>query len=570
MPESIIAFFAGNQVGKTASIVHQYVLRLFCWHPIPKKNVFYFECPRRTLDNPAPHGYLKIRYDDVVLPYYEAGTYNIKNVPKDGKCPYCGEKLKIHYRTSRVIRMCSENLPGDRAEVSKDGTQTAETKNTIYPALKMWLPKFLIKRDIRFRSFALIARDPWDGNEFFGEIYRGDDIVFDFVSYSQQVQSSAGVQRMSIYFDEEPPKDFYDEQIPRLFKEDGDIIIGLTPAEHLTWTYDEIYERARVYYRTQRVCDFMNKQDKLLDIKPIMTTENDTSIGVVQAASDDNETLSKDVLERMFENISDPDEIAIRRYGIHKQISGRIFKSFDYRVHYINFNEYFPDGMFHDWYHYRMIDYHTHNRWAVVWMSLSPQNEAFVWREYAPDPEKMTTWLIANEIAHMSEDYRFRFNIVDPLAKTTQSNTTTTVVDDLNEYFMMLRKEGIGTGGFWEAWDTKGTRGREVIKERLSNSLRARKPFNNKIDGTYKPTLWICNTCPETARSLKMWRYEEWANRKDRISREKKEKPMQKFSHFCMCLEGAFKDNRCRPPLMKIPTRHEAPRYFQGARRATL
>ncbi|NIP54706.1 MAG: hypothetical protein GWO26_22520, partial [Phycisphaerae bacterium] len=166
-------------------------------------------------------------------------------------------------------------MPGDKESSDKAGTQSIETKNTVYPELKYWMPPYLIKRDITFRNPAMIIRDPLAGFELNGMVNRGDDIIIDFMGYSQSVQAGAGVQRMSVYVDEEPPKDFWDEQLVRLLAEDGDIILGLTPAEQMTWTYDELFERASLYYRTPTICDFLNKTDKTREFKTTETTDSE-------------------------------------------------------------------------------------------------------------------------------------------------------------------------------------------------------------------------------------------------------------------------------------------------------
>jgi hypothetical protein len=489
MPFKIIGLFCGNQSFKTSGSMYQYVLRVIGEHPIPKKNVVYFECAERNSDNIAPHGYHKVRTGGHIIPYYEVGTYNWSMITDDEgnllpelKCEVCGAPIVIHQRRSKKIRLCAETLPGDKESASSDGTQSVETKNTVYPELKYWMPPYLIKRDITFRNPAMIVYDKFRGLEINGTVNKGEDIIFDFMGYSQTVQAGAGVQRMSIYVDEEPPKDFWDEQLVRLLREDGDIIIGLTPAQSMTWTYDEIFERARVYYRTQTVCDFLNRNERDREYKQVEVTDSDQPIGVIQSATDDNPTLSPEVIEDLFSSVDDPDVMATRRYGIHRQISGRIFKSFDFRTHYVDFDEYFPDGIFESYNHYRMVDYHPHNRWACVWLSMSPYNEAFVWREFSPDPERMITRSIANEIALLSGGLKYKLNLIDALASQNNPKTNTTTVDDLNSYFLTLKREGICTGGYWETWDTKGIRGREVIRERLNNALECKRPFNNRQD----------------------------------------------------------------------------------------
>ena len=569
-----IALFCGNQSMKTSSVCFQYVMRILGWHPVPKKNVVYAECSTRNKDNTAPHGHRVLKQGGEIIPSYENGTWVINKIPADGKCTFCGAPIIIHQRQGKKIRLASETLPGDKESISEDGTETAETKNTIYPELKKWLPPYLIKRDITFRNPAMVITDPYAGFELNGTKNKVSDIVLDFVSYAQTIQSGAGVQRMSIYCDEEPPKDFWDEQIPRLVKEDGDIILGLTPAQQITWTFDELYERARVYYRTEAVCDYLNETEKNKEYKQVELTESSKPIAVMLAATDDNPTLGNDAIEELFSGVDDPDVLATRRYGIHKQVSGRIFKAFDYRTHVINFEEYFPDGVFKSWNHYRMIDYHPHNKWACSWMSVSPQNEAFVWQEWSPDPEKIITRMIVNELALLSADYRFVFNIIDPEAEINQPNTGTSTTQDINEYFMQLKGEGICTGGYWQPWFTKGARGREIIRTRLKNSMDCKRPFNNKVQeqgiSRYVPTLWISNRCMETARSLKQWSLEGALRSRRNTEKDRSEKPQQKWSHYCTALECAFKDKRLKPPLRVIPTRRNEPRYFQGRKRAFI
>ena len=47
LPHQTIGLFTGNQSMKTSSTAYQYVLRILSFHPVPKKNVLYFECEDR-------------------------------------------------------------------------------------------------------------------------------------------------------------------------------------------------------------------------------------------------------------------------------------------------------------------------------------------------------------------------------------------------------------------------------------------------------------------------------------------------------------------------------------------
>lgn len=444
----------------------------------------------------------------------------------------------------RVLRFASETLPME--------SEGKEVRNTQYPEFKKWLPPSLIKKDITARKPVLTLKDPQGG----------PDIMIEFVSFSQDVQAQAGVQRRRVWIDEHCKKAFYEEQVPRLLASGGDMVFTLTPAqEYLDWEFDEFYERASKIIRTKAVVDRI-KERTGKEAKQIEKTESDRSIAIIMAATDDNPTLKKESIDRQFDSIGDEDIIDIRRYGLFKQISGRIFKSFEKKIHVINKEKYFPNGIPFNWLHSRGIDYHDHNNWAIGWMSISPQNEAFIWNEFYPSPESMVTLDICGVIADKSIDYKYLINKIDPLASKTQSNTGLSVVDDINRYMHELKKEGRGTGGYWTTWDTKSTRGRDEIRMRLANSRLVGVPFNNQVkrnDRTeYLPTLWILDTCKNSIDFMYNWRKEQWTNREQALQKDNKDEPQQKWSHFNMVWEGLFKE----PSFSyKMIDRHPATRH---------
>ena len=353
LPHTIITAFTGNQRGKTAHFARSYVMRTVGRHPIPYRNILYFRCPHYE-----DHGWHDLKLPcNITIPWYQKGLYTVWDCikRKDWKCTECGTDLIIPKRESRIFRFCSENLPGEKETTGEDGEgQSAEIRNASYPEFKKWLPPFLIKKDITVRKPSLTLLDIWSGQKFGNIDYKGEDILVEFVSYSQTVPATAGVQRFAIWCDEEPGYDFWEEQLPRLLKENADfggadIGISLTPANKITWTYDEIFERAKLYIRTEAICKFL-KTDRETPQRAELT-DSPYDIAVIQAATDDNPTLNLDVIEKKF-IYDDPDTIATRRYGIFKQAVGKIFTDFSFKVHVIDPHEYpiqFQDGeMFHE------------------------------------------------------------------------------------------------------------------------------------------------------------------------------------------------------------------------------
>ena len=482
---------SGNQFGKGECAIMDMILSILGWHPNPRKNI---------------------------LP-----TDNI-----------------------RTIRFASQTLPGEKEE--------DEVRNTQYPVLKRRLPPILIEKDITARKPVVTIKTP-----------TGRNVNIEFVSFSQEVQAGAGVQRKRIWMDEESSKDFYEEQIPRLLAADGDILFTFTPVPgSIGWEFDELYERAKYIYRTENVRNRIKERTGEMLPELEMTGSKD-DICVIMAATDDNPiyediarertektgvpTTAKQYIDEMFSMYDDEDVVDARRYGLFRQLSGKIHKSFSPMIHVIQQEVYLPEGIPNDWKHFRGIDYHTSNPWACIWLSVSPQDEIFVWCDYSASPQKMITYDIAKNIAERSGDYKYLLDLIDPLANTKQVNTNFTTIEDLNRYFSTFRKDGLGLGAHWMSWDTKGGRGREEFTKRLLNSIRVGKPFNNKVivgDGNLArtqllPTIWISNNCKHLIESMKNWRREEWGSR-DMLSRnDPKETEQKKWSHFPITVESMLK-----------------------------
>jgi hypothetical protein len=269
----------------------------------------------------------------------------------------------------------------------------------------------------------------------------------------------------------------------------------------------------------------------------------------------------------------DPDVVAMRRFGVFRQITGAVHKEFNGSIHVIPEGKHFADGIPKQWKRARMIDYHQAVPWAIAFITISPDDEAFVFNEFNPDPRSSTTLGICRHVVDMSRDDKFQIDLIDPLATQKQNNTNTSVVEDMNRIFREMKREGLGTGANWQPWDTKGTKGQDKVRERLINSRICGRPFNNlqMINGKQHriPTLWILDNCRQTAQSLKSWRMETWSDRDALITKDEKDKTQQKWSHFNCCLEAIFKDSRFSPNTHNwLSERREEPkRYFQSTRR---
>ena len=244
----------------------------------------------------------------------------------------------------------------------------------------------------------------------------------------------------------------------------------------------------------------------------------------------------------------------MRRYGVFRQVTGAVHKEFQWNTHVIDGYHLFPNGMPREWKFGRSIDYHQSVPWAIIFAALSPDDELFIWDEMNPDPHKFTTRMIVREmIEEHSLDYRFRVNLIDKLATEVQTNSATvntSAMDDMNAILRDAGKINYQADTPFESWDDRSTKGQDKVRERLINSKICGRPFNNlqKRDGkeVRLPTLWIFNNCHQMAMSLKSWKMETWVDRDAQVTKDQKDKPEMKWSHFNKALECLLKDSRFR------------------------
>lgn len=407
--------------------------------------------------------------------------------------------------------------------------------NTQYLELKKLIPPEMIEKDINSRSPAMRVRRP-DGSR----------TVFEFRSSKQELQDLGKIQLSSVWHDEETPQRIREECKMRLLAENGDEYFSLTPVNYITYTFSNVYQRANFVYRTKINCEATG-------LPAIEQKETGYDIACIIGSTDDNPTLTPDAIAEKFKDVENTDDMMIRRHALFKAISGRIHKSYNQQICYIPFQKTFPNGIPEEWVHARGIDYHDSRiPWSVGWLSVSPKDEWFLWKEFHPaidGPQAYSTYDIVKAMARKSESYEYIVNLIDPLANAKQPNTLTSVVYDLNQYFDDIRQqEGLGRPAWWEAWDTKGTKGRDEVFKRFKNAVRCQKPFNNTVidKGVRRnlPTLWICDTAPKFNESILNWRFQEWQVAATQSMNDPKTKHQQKFSHDCMVLEALAKDQR--------------------------
>lgn len=439
---------------------------------------------------------------------------------------------------NKPIRFVSKTLP--KSDMDEENQQYVEFK-------RRFPPEF-IKKDITYASPVMTLRDPGGGS----------DKKVEFMSMKQDLDAFMSVQRSAYYQDEEIDRIKWDENQMRLLKEGGDTSVTFTPVKGFDWAYDAIWCRASVIYRSKTITDvygYPSKEER----------DSGSDIECFCWATDDNPVMKQSDINRIFADIVDPDELAMRRYGVFKQSTGRIFKLYDKQIHVIKWDDYWDPTAFKKYWHYRIIDFHPSKPWYISWVAISPANEWFVWNEYKADHNRASDFDLRDEIKRLSvvdeDDEMNRCTLIDPLAKVKQANTGYSVYEDITMGYDGLRRVMPA--------DTKNQQGRSQINWRLKNSLECEVPGNNiRTDGIEDfrfgnrlPTIWFFDTVKGHHEHMEKWRYIEY--RQEHIKAVKDEKrESQKYSDFCRNLEflGAL-----NPVWYMMKKTKNEPRHFFNA-----
>ena len=443
----------------------------------------------------------------------------------------------------KPIRMVSKIVP--EGEDDEQNQQYVELRRFIQPM-------GIIKKKITARSKILGIRN----------LQGGADLQVEFMASTQELDAFMSVQRSAYYQDEEIERIKWDESQVRLMKAGGDSSISVTPARGLDWMFDSIWRRARRIYRS-------NYQVKKYGLPAVEETGSNAPIECFCWSSDDNPIMMKETIDRIMEGIDDPDEEALRRDGIFRQVSGRIYKAFDEKIHKQSFDKWFDASVFRTYWNYRIIDYHPSKPWDVSFVVITPRNEWVVWNELHQSHENRTTLELRDEIkteSLLKEDEEFnRCTLIDPLSEVKQANTGFSCFDDL----------AMGESGLRRLTpaDTKNTQGRMNIKMRLKNALICGVPENNLAKNTvldprygeYLPTIWFLDNCKRHIDSFKNWRTVDFKQEHVKATRIVK-RESEKFSDFCRNLEFLGALNPVWYSMHENDNYWEPSRRFQGQR----
>jgi len=177
-----------------------------------------------------------------------------------------------------------------------------EQKDTTQKKLESYLPKSKILDTIWLRKGIV--------KEWIIDAGNGRKSKITFKSYEQGREKAQGAGKVLVWFDEEPPKDIWDEAFVRM--EAGIrlyVILTMTPIKGMTWVYNDIY----------------------------LNTAN-PDIFVSEASWDDNPWLTTEQKEQSMRGLSQQ-SLKVRREGKFVKHVGLVAAWFSRQVHVVDITE---------------------------------------------------------------------------------------------------------------------------------------------------------------------------------------------------------------------------------------
>lgn len=167
-----------------------------------------------------------------------------------------------------------------------------------------------------------------------------------FKSCDQGREKFQGTSLNWIWFDEEPPKEIYDECLMRIIDTSGDIWGTMTPLKGLTWVYDVVYKNET----------------------------NNPEIEYRFFSWEDNPYLSKDEIDMLIASLPEKERLS-RQYGQFISSSSALFGDFNE-----NFHSTEPFLIPFSWRRYMAVDY-GYDMAAALWFAVSEEGTVYCYNE---------------------------------------------------------------------------------------------------------------------------------------------------------------------------------------------
>lgn len=312
-----------------------------------------------------------------------------------------------------------------------------------------------------------------------------------FKSCDQGREKFQGASLDFVWFDEEPPRDIYEECRMRVFDKKGDIFGTMTPLKGLTWVYDEI--ELNQSGDPQVWCEYMQWED--------------------------NPYLDKAEIEAMCKSVSKEDQLS-RRFGKFSSGQGLVYPEFDQSVHVIE-----PFDVPHEWQNNISIDPGLTNATCCLFFALDHDGVIYVIAEHFEAGVSIDT--------HVAKI----FKLADELGweKDERGRLRALIDSAANQHTLASQKSVAEL--FYEKGIIVNT---NVNKDLYTGIQRIKSLFEQK-----PPRIYIFKTCVNLIRELKGY----WWGSNDRPKKED-DHALDALRYFVMSLPKPAKP--VPPPKTQI------------------
>ena len=306
----------------------------------------------------------------------------------------------------------------------------------------------------------------------------GGTSVIGFKSCDQGREKFQGSSLDFVWFDEEPPKDIYDECVMRVLDKKGDIFGTMTPLKGLTFIHDEIYLNK---YNSKEVWyEFMEWAD--------------------------NPYLDQAEIKRLTETLSS-DQLESRRYGKFKSASGLVYPEFDEDVHVLKE----PFNIPKEWQDNISIDPGLNNPLSAHWYAVDFDDNVYVVAEHF-EAEKDVGYH-SERIYEISNRLDWKKNSNGKLCALIDSAANQRTLSSSKSVAELFYDYGINV-------DTR-------VNKDLFSGIQRVKQYLKGING--KPKLYIFPNCVNLIRELKTYR---WGN--DDVPKKTDDHALDELRYYLM------------------------------------
>ncbi len=293
----------------------------------------------------------------------------------------------------------------------------------------------------------------------------GGDSVIGFKVCEQGRAKFQGTSLDFVWFDEEPPKEIFDECRMRVVDTMGVMWGTMTPLSGLSWVYEQIYLNER----------------------------NDTGIKTFFMQWEDNPYLHPSEIEYMKNSLTE-EERESRQYGRFISESGLVYKEFEEAIHVIE-----PFDVPKEWYDTLSIDPGFYAPTSCHFYARDPDGTIYVIREHYQSGKSVEEH--AKEIHAIADELNWQKDangnlkaLIDSAADQKTLASEKSVSDLFYRHKILV--------------NSKVEKSKWIGIEAVRQALKIRSHPDCELYPNGKAGLYIFKNCPNLIREIKGYRFQ--------------------------------------------------------------